>query len=138
MEIEDAERYFAKICRAVFAGDHCTPQERARRLRLEIEALMTSEPHRLSVDAKLKDISPNGSCKVCVPDYLLLLVFMHSTERSAIPQRKILEIVECFETIDRRRTDTNPRSSKPYPRLWQHQNDLLPFILELMVCKRKY
>jgi hypothetical protein len=64
MEIEDAEQRFANICRAVFAGDRCTPEERARRLRLEIEALMTSEPYRLSVDAKLKDISFTGSCKV--------------------------------------------------------------------------
>jgi hypothetical protein len=65
MEIQDAEQYFAKICRAVFAADRCTPQERARRLRLEMEALMALEPHLLSIDAKLKDISANGSyCKV--------------------------------------------------------------------------
>lgn len=65
MEIEDVEQYFAKICRTMFADD-CTPEERARRLKEEIEDFMTSDFIHLPKNAKLKDISLGGSCKVYV------------------------------------------------------------------------
>jgi hypothetical protein len=66
MDIEDAEQHFAKICRTMFAHNRYTPEERASQLRLGIEELMTSDSFHLSKDAKLKDISFGGSCKVYV------------------------------------------------------------------------
>lgn len=135
MDIEDAEQYFAKICRTMFADD-CTPEERARRLKEEIEDFITSDSIHLSKNAKLKDISVGG-CKVYVELPFSEWLLIKFPGLSALLRRKILIIAECFAIIDlQRHMNTNLHLSKQSPRRWRHRNYFPRSTSDLTVCRR--